>query len=230
MTKALHIGLVGGIGPAATDYYYRKLIKAFADASIALDLTIVHADTPTLLTNQRTNAQAAQIDIYNRLTDRLAAAGANCVAITSIAGHFCINPFKEHSRLPVIDMLVEVDRDIDRRGLRRVGIIGTRTVMETRFYGALKTAHCVAPQGDLLSQVHEAYVAMASSGRVTPDQVAVFDTACQEMLQSLEAEAILLGGTDLALVYTEETSAFPVIDCAETHIKAIFDFAIKSEA
>jgi aspartate/glutamate racemase len=31
----MHIGLIGGIGPAATDYYYRGLIEGHAAASAA---------------------------------------------------------------------------------------------------------------------------------------------------------------------------------------------------
>jgi aspartate racemase len=41
----MHIGLIGGIGPAATDFYYRRLIASFANKKATLELTIVHADT-----------------------------------------------------------------------------------------------------------------------------------------------------------------------------------------
>ena len=84
----MHIGLIGGIGPAATDFYYRRLISTFASKKAALELTIVHADTPTLLSNLATNNASAQVVIYTRLTNRLFAAGAECVVVTSIAGHF----------------------------------------------------------------------------------------------------------------------------------------------
>ncbi len=90
----MHIGLIGGIGPGATDYYYRRLISTFAERNSALDLTIVHADAPTLLRNLASNDVAAQTSIYARLTARLVSAGAECVAVTSIAGHFCIDAFK----------------------------------------------------------------------------------------------------------------------------------------
>ena len=43
----MHIGLIVGIGPAATDYYYRQLIAAAARAGKDLELTMAHADTPT---------------------------------------------------------------------------------------------------------------------------------------------------------------------------------------
>jgi len=33
----MHIGLIGGIGPAATDYYYRRLISTFASKKTWLE-------------------------------------------------------------------------------------------------------------------------------------------------------------------------------------------------
>jgi len=126
----MHIGLIGGIGPAATDFYYRRLISTFASKNATLELTIVHSDTPTLVSNLARNDAAAQTGIYIRLTNRLVAAGAECVGVTSIGGHFCIDTFKAASPLPVVDMISEVSRAIETRGLKRVGILGTRTVMD----------------------------------------------------------------------------------------------------
>jgi aspartate racemase len=85
-----HIGLIGGIGPADTDYYYRKIIAAYAELGRELELTIAHADTPTLVGNLKHDDRQSQVEIYRRLTGRLKAAGADFVAITSIGGHFCI--------------------------------------------------------------------------------------------------------------------------------------------
>jgi aspartate racemase len=110
----MHIGLIGGIGPAATDFYYRRLISTLASKKAALELTIVHADTPTLLSNLASNDAAAQVAVYARLTNRLIAAGAGCVVVTSIAGHFCIDAFKAASPLPVVDMISEVGQAIQK--------------------------------------------------------------------------------------------------------------------
>lgn len=222
----MHIGLIGGIGPAATDFYYRRLIATFASRKAPLDLTIVHADTPTLLAHLASHDVAAQVAIYMRLTNRLAAAGAGCVAITSIGGHFCVDAFAAASPLPVVNMIGEVNRAIEQRGFRRVGILGTRTVMNTRFYGGVSTASVVSPSGQDLDDVHEAYVAMASAGVVTEAQRAVFEAAIQRLLQDEGAEAIVLGGTDLALAFDERTSTVPLIDCAGIHADAIARLAI----
>jgi len=72
------IGLIGGIGLAATDFYYRRIIAAFAAKNTEFDLTIVHAGTPTLLRHLLQNEVAAQVAIYTRLSNRLVAAGSDC--------------------------------------------------------------------------------------------------------------------------------------------------------
>lgn len=51
----MHIGLIGGIGPSATDFYYRRLIDLAAQKTRDLSLTMVHADMATLLHNQATD-------------------------------------------------------------------------------------------------------------------------------------------------------------------------------
>jgi aspartate racemase len=217
----MHIGLIGGIGPAATDFYYRRLIAAFAARAQPLELTIVHADTPTLLRHQASDDRDAQVAIYTRLTARLVAAGAECVVVTSIAGHFCIAEFAAVSPVPVINLLTVVDAAIQARGLRRVGVLGTRVVMASRFYDAIRTATVIPPAGHALDAVHDAYVRMAAAGVATEAERAVFDAAVRTLLDEAHVEAILLGGTDLALVYREGETAFPVVDAAALHVDAI---------
>ena len=221
----MHIGIVGGIGPAATDFYYRRLISTFASKKAALELTIVHADAPTLLGNLARNDAASQVAIYMKLTKRLATAGAGCVAITSVAGHFCIEAFKASSVLPVVDLISEVNRAIAQRGFERIGILGTRTVMETRLYGGVAHAEVVPPRGQDLEDVHQAYVAMAVSGIVTEAQRSVFNAVSKGLLKESGVDAIMLGGTDLALVFNERDTEFPLIDCASIHVDAIARFA-----
>ena len=223
----MHIGLIGGIGPAATDFYYRRLISTFARKNAPLDLTIVHADTPTLLGNLIANDFTSQVAIYMRLTERLVAAGAGCVAVTSIAGHFCIEAFKALSPLPVIDMIFEVDQAVIRGGCKRIGILGTLTVMETRFYGGISSAEVIAPSEQDLDDVHQAYVTMAASGVVTDAQRETFVKVSRMLLDHSGAEAIMLGGTDLVLAFNERDTDFPLIDCAGIHADAIASLALQ---
>ena len=216
-----HIGLIGGIGPADTDYYYRKIIAAFAQLDAELELTLAHADAPTLLRNLQNDDRKSQMEIYTRLTNRLKNTGADFVAITSIAGHFCIEEFKDESPLPVIDMIESVQEEIDLKGFSRLGIIGTEQVMRSEFYGALRKIKVVTPSPNLLKNVHEAYVSVASSGIVTALQRETFNAACTELIEDFGVDAVLIGGTDLALVYDEESAVFPIVDCAAIHSRKV---------
>ena len=67
----LHIGLIGGIGPAATEYYYRGLIQRHTRSDKVLELTIVHADLRELARNQANRAAQRQADAFLRLVRRL---------------------------------------------------------------------------------------------------------------------------------------------------------------
>lgn len=216
----MHIGLIGGIGPAATDHYYRALISHAAMSGINLELTIVHADTQTLLNNLASGDQQAQCAIYDRLAGRLQAAGAGCVVVTSIAGHFCIERFAEASPLPVIDLTKALSGLLREMGMERVGVLGTETVMATGVYGKLEPIEVLSPLGQDLSDVHDAYVTLAKSGRSTPDLQEVFFRAGHNLIDR-GAEAVLLGGTDLIAAFSGADCGFPIVDCAGVHIEEI---------
>jgi aspartate racemase len=46
----MHIGLIGGIGPAATDFYYQRLISTFANKKAALEPSTVTAASVLAIT------------------------------------------------------------------------------------------------------------------------------------------------------------------------------------
>lgn len=216
----MHIGLIGGIGPAATDLYYRGLIDAMKAKGRALDLTIVHADAPTLVRNFEARRPEPQAEIFLTLARRLVDAGAKAIAISSIGGHFCIEPFRAASPLPVIDLIAEMDHCLVARGLKKVGLLGTDTVMQTRFYGGIRAAEVLVPEDRDIPTVHRNYVDMALSAKVTEAQRRVFLDAGRA-LAARGAEVVLLGGTDFFLAFDGADPGFATLDCAEIHIEAI---------
>ena len=100
--------------------------------------------------------------------------------------------------------------------------MGTRTVMESRLYGGISSAEIVAPEGDALDQVHTAYVEMATVGRVTDRQRRTFFEVGRHLCRERGAEAIMLGGTDLFLAFAGQEKPFPLVDCADIHVDAIY--------
>ena len=216
----MHIGLIGGIGPAATFAYHKMLIDRFAVVEKQLKLTIAHADAPTLLENLSNDNAAQQADLYVPLTETLKNAGADIVAITSIAGHFCIDEFLPISPLPVINMIDSVSTFVRDKGMARLGLLGTKKVMETTFYEQLGGLDVIVPEGTALNSVHDAYSEMAAAGVANDDHRRVFETACADF-NNRGASAILLGGTDYSLLKNQYEGDLPLIDCIEVHVSAL---------
>jgi aspartate racemase len=217
----MHIGLIGGIGPAATDFYYRGLVDRHRAAGIPLDCTICHADVGEMSRNLATGQRAKQAETFAGLIGRMKKAGADAAAVTSMGGHFCIDELLPISPLPLVHGIHAVDTAIGKSGLKKIGVLGTRIVMQTGLYGGVSSAELIAPEGDRFGQVGDTYSAMANIGRVTDEQRQVFFTAGRELM-ARGAEAIMLGGTDLFLAFAARELPFPLVDCADIHVDAIF--------
>lgn len=217
----MHIGLIGGIGPAATDFYYRGLYDRHIAAGIPLDVTICHADVGEMSRNLAAGKTEQQAGIFAGLIGRMKAAGAQTAAVTSMGGHFCINELLPISPLPLIHGIHAVDAAITRLSLKKIGIMGNRLVMKTRLYGGVAAAELITPEGDMFDQVADAYMNMAQAGRVIDQQREVFFKA-GDALMKRGAQAIMLGGTDLFLAFQGREPPFPLIDCADIHVDAIY--------
>lgn len=223
----MHIGLIGGIGPAATEFYYGNLVRAHAAVGRPMELTIVHAEVRDLLQNMTDAAPDRQARIFQRLTQRLQAAGADAVAVTSMAGHFCIREFEALSPLPVINAIPELAAELARHGLTRIGLLGTRVVMSSRLYGGLAALEVVVPEGAAFDATHDEYVAMATIGTASDRQRTLFFSVGSELCRKQGAQAVVLAGTDLFLAFDGRECGFPTIDSARVHIDALVRESLK---
>lgn len=216
----MHIGLIGGIGPAAAAFYYHHLSIAHLKAGRPLDLTMVNADADEMIGNLRAGARDAQAVVFAVLTRRLQAAGADIVVVPSIAGHFCIREFAAISSLPVLSIIPAVRAKLERLGLSRVGLIGTSVAMNSRLYGGLEGFDVRVPAGADLDATDREYLGMATTGGATDQNRDFFFRICRN-LQRDGAEAVLLAGTDLCLVFDGYDCGVPTVDCALAHVEAI---------
>ncbi len=223
----MHVGLIGGIGPAATEFYYRGMTRAFAAASRRLELTIVNAEVREMTRNMDARDPEAQAKVFAELIGRLKAAGAKAAAVTSMGGHFCIRELSAISPLPLINAIPELDVCFKSMGVKRIGIMGSRAVMESKFYGGVTSVEIVAPQGPELDEVHARYVAMATAAVATEDDRRFFLEAGQRMAEQHGADVVVLSGTDLFLAFDGAKPTYQVADAAEIHIGAIVRAAMQ---
>ncbi len=217
----MHIGLIGGIGVAATVAYYQRL-TAVVDQRI--EITIAHAQVQDLLRNNLADDRHAQAEIYAALIDRLRSAGSDVAAITSLGGHFCFEETVPLSSLPLVSAVAPLDAYFEKEGLIVVGLLGTGVVMRTKLYGQLNKTAAVVPEQDL-EQVGTTYQNMAIRGHATPADVDFFiDEGRKLMAQG--AQAVVLAGTDLNLVFDGRDPGYRVVDALDVHVDVLARLAI----
>ena len=221
----MHIGLIGGIGPAATVSYYLRLTARMRELGAPLQLTIVHADVHTLIRNNLADQRDEQAAIFAELIHRLAAAGAECAAITSLGGHFCFDETARISALPLVSAVAPLDAHFASEGVRRVGLLGTRVVMRTRLYGQLRRTEAVACDDDI-ERLGGLYQDVAVSGTCTDSQRDAFFAAGRRMVDEYGADAVVLAGTDLNLAFDgRRDPGYRVIDALDVHVALLADLA-----
>ena len=79
-------------------------------------------------------------------------------------------------------------------------------------FGMLDGIDVLVP--DQVEAIHKAYMETVEGG--TAGHAILTGIA-----QKLPVDAVLLAGTDLALIFNETNTAFPHLDCAKVHIQAI---------
>lgn len=223
MSRPLHIGLIGGIGAAATVVYYQRLCAAVAKTGQPLELTIVQADIQTLIRNNLADRRQEQAEVYAPLLRRLKAAGADCAAITSLGGHFCYDETVALSPLPLVSAVAPLDDFLAGQGIRKVGLLGTRVVMRTRLYGQLRRTEGLAPD-DRIDELGQLYQDVAVAGSCSPEARETFLEAGRQLVAQ-GAEAVVLAGTDLNLAFDGQAPGYPVIDALDVHVARLADLA-----
>jgi aspartate racemase len=216
----MHIGLIGGIGPAATVAYYTGLIEAFNKVDEPLEVTIVHADGSVLAANASGNKTRAQAKVFAKHLAQLEGAGCDVAMITALTGHFCFNEAQSLSAIPMINGVEVIDRYCAEHQIKVIGLLGSPPVLATRLFGLLKASRTVVPESDL-ENLGKAYMEMATSGVCSEDIRQKFFKAGTTMTEHQNAEAILLAGTDLGLAFDGHKPGYRVIDALELHIEAL---------
>jgi aspartate racemase len=213
------LGLIGGLGPGATVHYYRGLLAAHAAQGRVARMLIAHADVD----HGRPLAEANRLDELARylagFIDSMAAGGAEMAAIVAVTPHICSAQLEPLLRIPLIDMVAEVAREIRARGLKRIALFGTRPTVESRMFGRLGI-DVVMPKPDEIDFINNAYLDVVYD-RSTPATIDRLRELAHTFIKRDGAEAVLLAGTDLSMVLSESNAGFPTIDCAGVHIAAI---------
>lgn len=220
MRESRCLGLIGGLGIGATVHYYRALGKAHAAREVSMRLVMTHVEQRRVFDFMQKDDRNGLAGYLGEAIGRLHAAGAEIVAVPAVAPHLCVRELIALSPLPVLNLLDAVADAVRSSHIRRAAIFGTRLAMESGVFGVLGSVELARPDPAERDYIHETYLKLATSGESSEEPYRGLSALAQALLRK-GAEAIVLAGTDLSLIFNEQTAGFPHIDCARVHIDAI---------
>jgi aspartate racemase len=223
------IGLIGGLGPGATVHYYKKLAAAYAMQNLPLDFVMVHAETSRVFEYAGADDREGLARYLSSFIDRLRLAGADLAVIPAVTPHLCIRELLACSSLPVLNLFDPLVKELASRSVKRVGVFGTRFVIESALFGMADGVEIVQPPQDEVEYIHRTYLELAQTGEGSEAQYRGLTDLALKFCKRDHLNVILFAGTDLSLIFNEANIQFPHIDCAALHIEAILKNVLQEE-
>jgi aspartate racemase len=220
------VGLIGGLGVGASVYYYQELAKAHAAQGRVLNLVMAHAHVDRVLGAVQAGDKEGLASYLASLIARLQAAGAEFAVVPAVAPHIAIAELTQLSPLPIVNLIEEIKREIAVRQFHRVALFGTRFAVESRLFGHLDQVEVVTPHPDEVDYIHSTYMQLVSAGAGLATHRAGLSELAHKLIHRDRVEAVILAGTELALVFDENNTDFPHINGAQLHLNAIVHRAL----
>jgi aspartate racemase len=217
--KTYKVGIVGGVGPAATVDFMAKIVRNTPARMDQDHIRLVVEQNPQI-PDRTQNLVAGGVDptiaLY-AVCKRLEAADADMIAIPCNTAHAFVERIQPYLSIPIVNMLYETVQHIRRHAAGRqvVGLLATDGTLRSRVY------HEAAEQAGIRLVVpDEARQRRAMQAIYGPRGVKAGFTEgpCQEdllaaiehLVRDQDAEILILGCTELPLLIGQ-SEHFPVL-------------------
>jgi aspartate racemase len=197
MRESLTLGVLGGMGPAATLDFLQKL-QAYTPAESDQDHIRVLVDINPKVPDRNAPGSLAG-PVLAEMAGALRGAGAEVLAIACNTAHAYAGLIERASGLPLIDMIETGAAAAARSGAMRVGVLGTKGALKLyREYLAAQALGLVS----LEAERQEAFMELLyriKRGDTGPEVRAAMRGLAQELIGH-GAEAVIAGCTEVPLV------------------------------
>ena len=133
------LGVLGGMGPQATNTFYQFIIDRTAahnDQEHVNTLILSDSDMPDR-TAAILGSDGAKQAVFSRLladAKLLEGAGCTAIAVPCNTSHYFLDRVQEHIGIPVLHMIRETAKTLATQGKRRPGILATDGTIQTGLY------------------------------------------------------------------------------------------------
>ena len=220
------LGIIGGIGPESTIDYYRQIIAAYRqqkqDGSYP-QIIINNIDMKTMLDLIEANELPRLTEYLLGELQKLSKAGADFGLLASNSPHIVFDELSSESPIPLLSIVEAACEATKKLRLKRVGLFGTRFVMQGRFYPEVFAGEGVAlilPGADEQTYIHDKYMNELVQGVILPETRERLLAIVDRLKAQENIEGLILGGTELPLILREETySGIPFLNTTKIHVE-----------
>ncbi len=220
------IGLIGGMSWESSAEYYRIINRAVRDrlggthSARCLMWSFDFHDIEELQTAGDWDAAG---DVLADAALRLQAGGADFLLICTNTMHKLADRVTASVQIPLLHIADCTAEAIQRAGLTRIGLLGTRFTMEQDFYkGRLIDGFgldVIVPDTAGRKLVHRVIYDELVQGIISEDSRKAYITVIDQLVAD-GAEAIILGCTEITLLVQQQHSAVPLFDTTALHAQA----------
>jgi len=160
---------------------------------------------------------------------RLEKAGADVLVICTNTMHISADHVQENVCIPLLHIADATAEQIKARGLRKVGLLGTKFTMEEDFYkGRLSDKHgieVIIPDEQERQIIDQVIYDELCIGQVKQASKENFRRIMQNLTEN-GAEGIILGCTEICLLVNQKDAEIPVFDTTKIHATSSALFAL----
>ncbi len=229
------LGLIGGMSWHSTATYYRLINEAVAaerGGHASARIVLQSLDFSEIRACQVAGDWAGAGRLLAEAARRCTDSGADVVAICTNLMHKVAPVVEAAVDVPLLHIADAVAAEAERRGWERLGILGTRWVMEEPFYSDRLARHgkkAVTPdEGDRMLVDRVVFEELTQGKVLDRSRAAYLDVVSR--LAERGADAVVLACTEIGLLLDPEDSPLPVIDSAEVHARELARTALAPSA
>ncbi|MFA5561179.1 MAG: amino acid racemase [Eubacteriales bacterium] len=198
------LGIIGGMGPMASAYFYKlltALTHAACDSEHVRLLLSSRCDTPDRSAFLQGTSEADPTPVLQEEAQRLVTAGAELLAIPCHTAHCFYDRVAASVSVPVLHMPRETVRSLAQQGVGSIGLLATAGLYAGGLYQRLCDGaglRCLVPPPEQQAGLHQMiYRQIKGGGRGEPELPAQMAAS----LQRRGADVVVLGCTELSVLY-----------------------------
>ncbi len=226
------IGLIGGMSWESTAEYYRIInqrVKEKLGGSHSAKILLYSLDFQELADLQHADRWKEAAQMVVDASKRLQKGGSDLILICANTMHIAYDDVKKEIPLPVIHIGDATAEVVNKTKIKRLGLLGTRFVMEKDFYKDALRRHgleIIVPGEQDRNIVHEVIFKELVNGIISASSKQEFIRIVR-LLKSENAEGVILGCTEIPMLIHQTDCDIPLFDTTEIHAHKAVELALQ---